>query len=305
MPHLSALLLIFLSLSAVADELPIKPEDILLKHKSGVYITKQELADEVKYVAAAKKIDKLPSRDILETLALQLLVTKVLSGEAEERNLHQDPATAHEINRSRDMALAEARLADIENVVIDEPVKRQLGKEYYLNNEKEFSIPEERKISHILIRHEANVEEKENQARELLQQLQDSPDQFAEVAKEKSEDTSSAKKGGSLGWATSDRFVKQFSDAAFSIEEIGQVVGPVKTKFGYHILKLDEIKPGKLKPYSEVKEVAISKAVEAFRAERRSQYLMNLRASGDRTLNEDLLHEYIGELIKKSDINAK
>jgi parvulin-like peptidyl-prolyl isomerase len=197
------------------------------------------------------------------------------------------------------MVLAKARLAQIKNVEIDEPVKRQLGKEYYFNNQEEFTIPEERRISHILLAAKGIDEEKEKQALELLEKLQASPEQFAEVAKENSEDKNSAKKGGSLGWATKDRFVKPFADAAFSIKEVSSIIGPVRTAFGYHIIKLDELKEGHLKPYDKVEKSAITKAVEAFRAERHEQYLTNLRASGDRKLNEDLLLEYIKELSGK------
>jgi parvulin-like peptidyl-prolyl isomerase len=284
------------SFAALADDSAAKPGDILLEHKSGVYVTKQELIDEVNYIAALKGLNKVPNRTVLEDLARQLMVTKILSGEAVEGNLHQDPMIAYEIERSKAVALAKARLAQIENVEIDEPVKLQLGKEYYFNHEEEFSIPEERSISHILLTAKGKDEEKLQQAQALMQALEQAPEQFAALAKEKSEDKNSAAKGGALGWATKERFVKPFADAAFSIKEEGGIVGPVQTNFGYHIIKLDELKAGRLKPYAEVEESAVAKAVKAFRTERREQYLTNLRASGDRKLNEALLLEYIKEL---------
>jgi parvulin-like peptidyl-prolyl isomerase len=299
MRFISSLFLTLLSLTALAGELLDKPEDILLEHKSGVYVTKQELVNEINYIAAAKGLKKAPNRTVLEDLALQLLLTKILSGEAVERKLQEDPLIAYEIDRSREMTLAKARLSQITNVEIDEPVIKQLGKEYYFTNKEEFTIPEERRISHILLSAKGKDKEKLDQAQKLLAKLQASPEQFAEVAKEKSEDKKTAENGGSLGWATKDRFVKPFADAAFSIEAVGGIVGPVRTNFGYHIIKLDEIKAGRLKPYSEVEESAITKAEEAFRSERHEQYLNNLRASGDRKLNEDLLREYIGELSGK------
>lgn len=305
MPFLSALLLILFSTITLAGELTDKSEDILLEHKSGVYVTKQELVNEVNHITTSKGLKKVPGRDVLESLALQLLVTKLLSNEAVESKLQQDPMTAYEIARSRDMALAKARLSQIQDVVIDEPVKEQLGKEYYFTNKEEFTIPEERLISHILLPIEGKGDEGLKQAQILLQKLEQDPQQFATLAKERSADKNSAKKDGALGWATRDRFVKPFADAAFSIPAVGEVVGPVKTRFGYHIIKLDELKAGQLKPYSEVKESAIAKAVEAFRAERREQYLNNLRASGDRKLNEELILQYLRELTGKSEGETK
>ncbi|MCU7892249.1 MAG: peptidylprolyl isomerase [Candidatus Thiodiazotropha sp. (ex Ustalcina ferruginea)] len=300
------LYLYLVALVLFAGESNSRDEAIVMTHKSGIEISKQELVDEIEFIRASKQLDKLPNKEVLEKLSLQLLITKMLSAEALASNLDEDPLTAYELMRSRVMVLAQSRMRQLESVTIDEAVKKQLGKEYYFNHEDEFTEPEQRQISHILVKtHEGDAAEKLEQAEQLLKTLQASPEQFTKLAKEHSDDKGSGMKGGALGWATRDRFVKPFADAAFSIAKTGEIVGPTKTQFGYHIIKLDDMKASRLTPYSEVEETAITKAVESFREERKSSYLNNLRASGDRKLNDAVINDYLKELIEKAEEKEK
>ncbi len=84
------------------------------------------------------------------------------------------------------------------------------------------------KCSHILV-------EKQSHALEILEKIKNG-DKFGKLAKEVSTDSGSAKKNGNLGYFTRGMMVKPFEDAAFKLE-IGEITGPVKTKFGYHIIK--------------------------------------------------------------------
>ncbi|MEL0585629.1 MAG: peptidylprolyl isomerase [Candidatus Thiodiazotropha sp. (ex. Lucinoma kazani)] len=299
---------LFLTLSLVAlvlfaGESISHDKAIVMTHNSGVEISKQELVDEIEFIRANKQLDKLPNKDVLQQLSLQLLTTKLLSKEALESKLDEDPLTAYELERARVMVLAQSRMRQLQSVTFDEDVKKQLGKEYYFSHEDEFTELEQRELSHILVKtHEGGDAEKVEQ---LLKTLQASPDQFESLAKEHSDDKGSGIKGGALGWATQDRFVKPFADAAFSIDKVGKIIGPIKTQFGFHIIKLDDMKASRLKPYSDVEETAIDKAVQAFRDERKSSYLNNLRASGDRKLNDAVINDYIKELIEKAEEEVK
>ena len=79
-----------------------------------------------------------------------------------------------------------------------------------------------------------------------------SGEDFGKLAQELSQDTGSAKNGGDLGWAERSRYVGPFADAAFSMKE-GEIKGPVKTQFGYHILKLEGIQPATVKTFEQSK----------------------------------------------------
>lgn len=93
---------------------------------------------------------------------------------------------------------------------------------------------------HILLRapsgDEEALEEARQQAQELKQQIQQGKE-FAALARQHSQDPGSASQGGDLGWIAPGTMVEPFSDAAFDAS-VGQVVGPVKTRFGYHLIKV-------------------------------------------------------------------
>jgi peptidyl-prolyl cis-trans isomerase D len=76
---------------------------------------------------------------------------------------------------------------------------------------------------------------------------------FAALAKKYSQDPGSAKNGGSLGWIDRSGFVAPFADALFGMKSVGDIVGPVKTQYGYHIIRLDGIQPGRTKTLAEAR----------------------------------------------------
>jgi peptidyl-prolyl cis-trans isomerase D len=116
-----------------------------------------------------------------------------------------------------------------------------------------FVQPEQRRVSHILFpvanpKDDAAVKAK---AEEILKRAQAGED-FSKLAKEFSQDPGSAQQGGDLGWSERKAWVPPFADAAFSMK-VDEIRGPVKTQFGYHILKLAGIQPTAVKTFEQSK----------------------------------------------------
>ena len=111
-----------------------------------------------------------------------------------------------------------------ENPVTDEEIK-----DYYEDNKDEFA---KRDASHILV-------EDEKTAKEIKEKL-DNGEDFAKLAKEYSKDSANAENGGNLGTFSKGQMVKEFEDAVFNLKE-GEISNPVKTQFGYHIIKLNKV----------------------------------------------------------------
>lgn len=136
--------------------------------------------------------------------------------------------------------------------------------------------PEERHASHILIAvpQSATPEQKskaKEKAQALFDQAKKSPKSFAELAKKNSEDPGSAVEGGDLGWSPRGRMVKPFDEALFAMKA-GDIVGPIETQFGYHIIKLNEIKASEVPSFETLKpkledELRKSKAARLFAQE--------------------------------------
>lgn len=149
---------------------------------------------------------------------------------------------------------------DIEYVVLspavykDIPVSEEDVRGFYEQNLQRFSIPEERRASHILIAIDADKDEAaaKKEADELYAKLQADPKQFASLARKHSADPGSAREGGDLGFFRQGMMVPEFDRAVFAGKK-GDLVAPVKTDFGYHIIRIDDIKAAKARPLAEVR----------------------------------------------------
>ncbi len=126
-------------------------------------------------------------------------------------------------------------------------------KAYYDSNPEEFTREEQVRARHILLK--VNADRTSDQAeQELLaiRQRIEGGEDFAEVAKEVSEDEGTASRGGSLGFFGRNQMIKAFEDAAFAAE-IGELVGPVKTDYGFHLIDVQDHRPGGPQPFENVK----------------------------------------------------
>lgn len=125
-------------------------------------------------------------------------------------------------------------------------VSNEEAQKYYQEHLDKYSTEEQRKVSHILVQGDD-----EAKAQSILEELNAGAD-FATLAEEKSDDFGSADLGGDLGWIERDVMDPAFEDAAFALEAIGDTTGLVKSDFGYHIIKLDELKASQVQSYQEV-----------------------------------------------------
>ncbi len=154
--------------------------------------------------------------------------------------------------------------ASIEYVVLDlESVKKSITineadlKSYYEQNAARLSGNEERRASHILINAPKDAPAAERQkakarAQELLAELRKAPDSFADLAKKNSQDPGSAAKGGDLDFFARGAMVKPFEEAAFAMKK-GDISELVESDFGYHIIKLADIKAPKQRSFDELR----------------------------------------------------
>jgi len=139
------------------------------------------------------------------------------------------------------LAYGELRLDQVATqvTVVDDDLRR-----LYAENKDRYTTPETRRARHILV-------DGEKTAEDLLAQLNAGGD-FAALAAANSKDTVSAANGGDLGYATRETFVAPFADALFGMQ-VGETRGPVKTQFGYHLIRLDAIESGKSKTFEEAR----------------------------------------------------
>ncbi|NLS13879.1 peptidylprolyl isomerase [Vibrio sp. SM6] len=140
-------------------------------------------------------------------------------------------------------------------------ISDEQAEQHYQQQLDKYSSAEQRRVSHILLSDAAAADA-------VAKTLAEGAD-FAELAKEKSEDFGSAENGGDLGFIERGVMDPAFEDAAFALTNVGDVSAVVESDFGFHIIKLDELTKAQAKPFAEVSaqikaELRDSQAVEQF-----------------------------------------
>lgn len=135
---------------------------------------------------------------------------------------------------------------------------------FYEQNKARFGADEQRRVSHILIAPEGGDKTAARaRAAELATRLRANPAEFAKVAQQYSKDPGSAANGGDLGVVARGTMGKSFEDAVFNLKA-DEISDPVETEFGYHVIRLTELRPAQARPFDEVKgEIARELAAQA------------------------------------------
>jgi peptidyl-prolyl cis-trans isomerase D len=166
-------------------------------------------------------------------------------------------ASYYELNQqafmSEESAILEYIELDYEAILAEVSVSSADAEAYYDANPQEFAKLEDRDTSHILITFGDDEAAAAEQAAELKARL-DAGEDFAVLAAEYSADTGSAGNGGSLGWLSAEDAPSiEFEDALFTLS-IGEVSEPVRTEFGFHLIRLDGLRAGKSQDFADVKD---------------------------------------------------
>ncbi|MDR3604702.1 MAG: peptidylprolyl isomerase [Syntrophaceae bacterium] len=168
-----------------------------------------------------------------------------LAAEAEKEGLDKSPDAEKLLAFTRNDLLARLLL---DKSTKDTPVPTEAdAKKYFEQNKTEFSTPESVKLHHILL-------ENEKDAKQVLARLKKG-EKFADVASQVSICPSKTN-GGDLGWMPRGSLVPEIEEVAFKMKK-DQIEGPVKSKFGYHILYLEDKKPAEEASFDQVKDYII------------------------------------------------
>jgi peptidyl-prolyl cis-trans isomerase D len=166
------------------------------------------------------------------------------------------------------------------------PVTNEQVEQYYQAHQKDFQVPDEVKVSHILIKVATGADAKtdaaaKQKAEDLLKQIKGGAD-FAALAKANSDDPGSKEQGGELGMIQRGVTVPAFEKAAFDLQP-GQISDVVKTQFGYHIIKAEEKQTAHLKPLVEVKAQILATLTRQQEADQQALYAQQLATEAAKT----------------------
>lgn len=200
-------------------------------------IPKQKVDDFVQALVAQGRPD---TPELRAAVRDELIARELFTQEADKKGLARNSVVQRELENDRQTIMIRALIRDYleAHPVTDDEIKGEYEQLRKQAGDKEY------RARHILVDSEA-------EARQVIEQLKKGA-RFEELAK-KSKDTGSAKSGGDLDWNTPQTFVKEFSDALVKLDKGKVTSTPVKTQFGYHVIRLDDVREAAPPPLDQVR----------------------------------------------------
>jgi peptidyl-prolyl cis-trans isomerase D len=206
------------------------------------FVTPGELRRRVELAGEARDFDYV-------TLPVARYLGSVAVTPADVSAWYEKNKSSYMTDETVSLQYVELDLADVaRNIEVTEEGLRKFYDQVAVDR---YTTTERRRSSHILVESGTDDAAAQKEAEQLAARAKAGED-FAKLASANSDDPGSKQQGGDLGWATRETFVKPFADALFSMEK-GEIRGPVKSEFGYHIIRLEDIEAGHQRSFDEVR----------------------------------------------------
>jgi len=281
-------------LLAVASPLVMadgSPDDVLVQN-AVTKLTRGEYEADLLRVPPESRGEFAASPKRLTALLNGMLVAKTLAAEARRSGVDRDPQIARLLALETDRALAAVQVRRIEDAAgaeFDANKDKMLAKakEEYVVHKDRYRASEEVKVSHILFdtrTHDADAAlSRANEARAKLVAGAD----FAALAKEVSDDRTARENGGELGWFGRGRMDPDFTNAAFALKSVGDLSEPIRSRFGYHLIRLEGRQPARQLSFDEVKDRIMADLRTSYIKDQREAKLAAIREDPDMKVNQE------------------
>ncbi len=288
---MSKILLLIFAVTVFFVQIALAEEADPVLARAGDYVIKKSDMDRIiSYYSPDKQKFLKDNPKQVAPLVKRMLEVKAISDIAKKEGFDKRPDIAEQLQITVNNFIASEYIAKV--VIKDISVTDKDVEQYYEINKDKFSVPKQVHARHILIKAESSATDEEKKkakarAEEILDQLKKGGD-FAKLAGEYSEDPVSKKKGGDLGYFAQGKMVKPFEDAAFALKP-GEMSGVVETPFGYHIIKIEDIKEAQTKPFAEIKTKLAEQLTNEMKKEKGIAFLDKALKEAGAVINEEAI----------------
>jgi peptidyl-prolyl cis-trans isomerase C len=214
----------------------------------------------------------------------EMIKKDILYQEALKKGIDKDPDFRSKLEEFRKLTLASVLLE--KEIMSKDKVSEQEVKDYYNKHKEEFTTTSRIRASHILVKTEA-------EANSVLARLKKG-EKFEDIARKESLDKASAVNGGDIGYFSRGQLVPEFERAAASLQ-VGELSGPVKTPYGYHIIRVTDKKAGPVLEFARVKDIIAQKLSGERQKAAFDNYIAELRKNYKVEINKDILAQIAPE----------
>ena len=255
-------------------------------------LTLKEFNDQIKSLPPQLQMAVQRNPQLKKQLLDRWVQLTLMAIEARKENLQAKPNVKKRIEEMTNALLAQEYM--MENISEKAKVTDQELKDYYDKHKSEFTQPEQVRARHILIKVPAGADKKKwEEARKKALEIRAKllkGESFSKLAEKYSDDPGSKARGGDLGYFGKGRMVPEFEKAAFSLKK-GEISQPVKTTFGYHIIKVEDKKPARQRSFKEVEQQIRQKLLRQKQMKLRDELIAKLKKKFPVKVNEGLLDD--------------
>lgn len=261
-----------------------KKEEKVIARIDDEVITVDEFKKEIERLPLNMKIlvaEEKGKRDYLDRLILKRLLLR----EAKKEGIEKTKEFQEKLKDIKDSLLIETLLG--KKMRSDVKISDEEARAYYEKNKEAFKRGVEINTRHILLK-------TEEEAREIQKRLLAGED-FVELAKKYSVDPNAKITGGELGFHPKGTLLPEYEEAAFKLKRVGEVSGIVRTPLGFHIIRLEGIRPSSVVPFEEMKDFIKQRLIEEKQGEIIEKYVEDLKKKAKIIVYEEYLKEKKGE----------
>ncbi|MBI5026091.1 MAG: peptidylprolyl isomerase [Nitrospirae bacterium] len=262
---------------------PKKEEPVVLAVVNDTKITKEEFLSEMEALPDFAR-GMFENKEGKERFLDEMIKREILYQEAKKKGLEKDKDFQKKLEEFKKINLVSMILkTEIQDKV---KVDEKDIKDFFEKHSEEFKARVEVRASHILVK-------TEDEAKKLLEKIKKG-ENFAKLAKEFSLDAESAKNGGDVGFFSKGQMIPEFEKAAFALKA-GEVSSPVKTQFGYHLIKVTDRKTGKAVEFEQVKGVIERRLTAERQKSLFDSYIEGLKKTSKITVKKEALEALMQE----------
>ncbi|MEO6688394.1 MAG: peptidylprolyl isomerase [Dokdonella sp.] len=272
-----------------AESAPTGAPSTILAKQGGAVVTLEDIDAFAARIPEGQRAGFFNSPTRIDGVVTNLLLQKQLAAEARKAGLDRDPAVQRQIALTAEEALGNVQLQRFK-ASMKLPDFSQLAQEDYIAHKKNYLIRGKLEVQHVLISTKTRSEaDAKALAETVAQEAKAHPDQFDALVEKYSDDPSKMSNQGHMDNAgDATKYVPEFASAASALKTAGDISPPVKTSFGFHVVKLISRTPDKQRTFAEVKAEIIEQLSKEYSEKQMRTYtdaMRNLPLDG----NADML----------------